>query len=126
MRNLAILTLMVVGVSGCDRPAATNSTPADRDNTAVNERDRDANAKTPIDQNENQPDIDVTANIRKQIVDTKMSVDAQNVKIITQDGKVTLRGPVKTNEEKKAIEDIAHSVAGDGKVVSELEVVQQP
>ena len=63
------------------------------DNTEVNVRDRSEAAKTPIDQNENQKDIDITANIRKRVVDTKMSVNAQNVKIITQDGKVTLRGP---------------------------------
>jgi len=94
----------------------------ERDNTGVNERDRDNAAKTPIDQNENKADIDITANIRKQVVDTKMSVNAQNVKIITQDGRVTLRGPVKSEEEKKQIEDIAHSVAGADKVDSQLEV----
>ena len=75
---------------------------AKRDNTEVNVRDRTEAAKTPIDQNENQKDIDITANIRKRVVDTKMSVNAQNVKIITQDGKVTLRGPVKSEEEKSS------------------------
>ncbi len=92
------------------------------DNTGVNERDRSSTAKTPIDQNENQSDIDITAGIRKQVVDTQMSVDAQNVKIITQDGKVTLRGPVANADEKKRIEDIAHKVAGADKVDSQLEV----
>ena len=42
--------------------------------------------------------MDITANIRKKVVDTSMSVNAHNVKIITQDGRVTLRGPVKTAE----------------------------
>jgi osmotically-inducible protein OsmY len=56
-------------------------------------------------------------------VDTKdMSVNAQNVKIITQDGTVTLRGPVNSAEEKKKIEDIARAVVGEDKVVSQLEV----
>jgi len=100
----------------------TSSTTASRDNTAVNERDRNATAKTPIDQNENQKDIDITAGIRKRVVDTKMSVNAQNVKIITQDGKVTLRGSVKSPEEKKQIEDIARAVAGEGNVDSQVEV----
>ena len=47
---------------------------------------------------------------------------AQNVKIITQDGQVTLRGPVKTGDEKKRIEEIARSVAGESKVDSQLEI----
>ena len=98
----------------------------DRDNTAVNKRDRDSAAKTPMDQNENKLDIGITADIRKQVVDTKMSVNAQNVKIITQDGKVTLRGPVKTADEKKRIEEIARSVAGENNVDSQLEVEQTP
>jgi osmotically-inducible protein OsmY len=51
-----------------------------------------------------------------------MSTDAHNVKIITQDGKVTLRGPVKTDEEKQRIEDIAKELAGVDNVDSELEV----
>src|SRR6185503_16114914 len=112
--------LIALGV-GCDQPTATNPTnttnpPAVKpDNTGVNVRDRDAQVKTPIDQNENQADIDVTAKIRKQVVDTKMSINAQN-------GQVTLRGPVKSEEEKKRVEEIAHSVAGADKVVSQLEV----
>lgn len=94
----------------------------DRTNTGVNVRDRDSTAKTPIDQNENKADIKVTADIRKRIVDTKMSVNAQNVKVITQDGKVTLRGPVKTQQEKQTIEEIAVNVAGADNVESHLEV----
>ncbi len=51
-----------------------------------------------------------------------MSVDAHNVKIITQDGRVTLRGPVKTEEEKQRIEEIAGAVVGADRVDSQLEV----
>lgn len=104
-----------------ERPAATNE-PADRTNTGVNVRDRDSTAKTPIDQNENKADINITADIRKRVVATKMSVDAQNVKIITQDGKVTLRGPVKSEEEKQSIEEMAVAVVGADNVDSQLEV----
>jgi len=92
------------------------------DNSRVNARDRDGAAKTPIDQNENKEDIRLTADIRKRVVDTKMSVDAQNVKIITQDGQVTLRGPVKTDEERQRVEQIAIGIAGAGKVTNQLEV----
>jgi hyperosmotically inducible protein len=125
------LTLVVLTMAGCNegKSTATNatSTPTDsaavkRDNTEVNVRDRADAAKTPIDQNENQKDVDITANIRKRVVDTKMSVNAQNVKIITQDGKVTLRGPVKSEEEKTQIEKMAHEVAGAANVDNQLEV----
>ncbi len=123
MPRFAIAFSIVGLLTGCSRPAAPlNSTAAPADNTGVNTRDRDTAAKTPIDQNENQADVDVTANIRKRVVDTKMSVNAQNVKIITQSGKVTLRGPVASAEEKQQIEDIAKSVAGDDKVDSQLEI----
>lgn len=97
----------------------------DRTNTGINARDRDTAAKTPLDQNENQSDINITAGIRKKVVAEKMSVDAHNVKIITQDGNVTLRGPVRTAEEKEKIEEIARGVAGAEKVASELEVVDR-
>jgi osmotically-inducible protein OsmY len=130
MRYVIGLSFFVLIVAaGCDnsasnKPATTPSTnpPVARDNTGVNERDRSPTAKTPIDQNENQKDIDVTAGIRKRVVDAKLSVDAQNVKIITQDGKVTLRGPVKSIEEKKQIEQFASDVAGVGKVDNQLEI----
>jgi hyperosmotically inducible protein len=104
-----------------EHPAATTE-PADRTNTGVNVRDRAGTAKTPIDQNENKADINITADIRKRVVDAKLSVDARNVKIITQDGKVTLRGPVKTEEEKQRIEEIAVAVAGADRVDNQLEV----
>ncbi len=104
-----------------EHPAATHE-PADRANTGVNVRDRDSTAKTSFDQNENKTDINITADIRKRVVAKKMSVNAHNVKIITQDGKVTLRGPVTTEEEKQQIEEIALAVAGANHVDNQLEV----
>jgi osmotically-inducible protein OsmY len=77
---------------------------------------------TPMDQNENKADINITADIRKRVVETTMSVNAHNVKIITQNGKVTLRGPVNTEQEKQDLEKIATEVAGADKVDSQLEV----
>ena len=96
--------------------------PVDRTNTGLNVRDRDGAAMTPMDQNENKADINITADIRKRVVETTMSVNAHNVKIITQNGKVTLRGPVNTEQEKQDIEKIATEVAGVDKVDSQLEV----
>lgn len=135
---MRILLFSALGLAalGCDASRPANNSPsapttsqkprpaepADRTNTGVNVRDRDSTAKTPIDQNENQPDIDRTAAIRKRIVDRKLSVEATNVKVITQEGKVTLRGPVPTVEEKDTIEQIATDVAGAENVDSQLEV----
>jgi hyperosmotically inducible periplasmic protein len=126
MRNtiswIALALLIAVGCDEAKRSNTPTNSNTAKDNTAVNERDRSDDVKTPINQNENQRDIDVTSNIRKRVVDTKMSVNAQNVKIITQDGKVTLRGPVKSDEEKNRIEQIANDVAGAGNVDSQLEI----
>ncbi|MEJ7593233.1 MAG: BON domain-containing protein [Planctomycetaceae bacterium] len=138
IRDIKVFTLAagcIVAV-GCNQSPPTTTTdgnavesstttanrPVYPDNSETNTRDRDDSAKLPIDQNENTTDIGITAEIRSQVVDTKMSVDAQNVKIITQDGRVTLRGPVKTAEEKQRIEEIAQAVAGKEKVDSQLEV----
>ena len=93
------------------------------DNTARNVRDRDARTLTPLDQGNSQADVDTTAQIRKEIIAGKdMSVNAQNVKIITNTGKVTLRGPVNTVAEKRLIGDIADRVAHVGNVTNQLEV----
>ncbi len=121
MKYSSVLFTLALAVCGCDK---FNQSTTDSDNSAVNQRDRSDSAKTPMDQNENQKDIDITASIRSQVVDTKMSVNAQNVKIMTQDGKVTLRGPVATPEEKLKIETIARKVAGDAMVDSQLDVTE--
>ncbi len=124
MRWLLLPALACLASLGCDntnKPAAVEP-----DNTAVNERDRDGRdgpALTPIDQNENQTDVNITADIRKQIVATdNLSVNAQNVKVITQDRKVTLRGPVASVAERDAIDAIAKRVAGAENVVNQLEI----
>lgn len=129
MRVWTLILLAAAGLAGCDQVdtsppvAVPPSTPAP-DNTRVNQRDADmAATKTPIDQNENQADIDRTAEIRKRIVDTPdMSINAQNVKVITANGKVTLRGPVNSESERETIAKIATAVAGDGNVDNQLEV----
>ncbi|MDZ4818375.1 MAG: BON domain-containing protein [Planctomycetota bacterium] len=100
----------------------TDQITHDRDNSGRNERDKDDVTKTPIDQNENKADIDVTATIRKQIIDADLSVNASNVKIMTQDGKVTLRGVVENDAEKQRIEQLAKQAAGDTNVDNQLEV----
>lgn len=98
---------------------------AQPDNTKVNERDRNAAALTPTDQRENQTDLKITQQIRQNVMaDGKLSFTAKNVKIITAGGKVTLRGPVKTAEERSAIEAAARKVAGVSQVDNQIEVKQ--
>ncbi len=74
-------------------------------------------------QKSNKADRHLTQQIRKSVVaDKSLSISAHNVKIISRDGMVTLRGTVKSDDEKKAVEDKATEIAGQGKVTSELTV----
>jgi len=119
MRLASMFVILALTACGCENG---DRTTVDSDNSAINERDRSDSAKTPLDQNQNQKDIDITADIRKQVVDSEMSVNAQNVKIITQNGNVTLRRPVTTEDEKTRIEAIAREVAGETNVDNQLDV----
>ena len=94
------------------------------DNTAVNKRDRDRSAPTADQQKNNVSDRDLTKRIRQSIVgDKSLSTYAHNVKVISQNGVVTLKGPVRSEEEKKAIEAKAMDVVGSGgKVNNEMSV----
>ena len=102
-------------------PVGQTATPAD--NTKVNERDRNKNEPTADQQKENRSDRDITQQIRQLIMkDKSLSTYAHNVKIITQNGQVTLKGPVRFADEKKTVEAKATEVAGENKVTSELDI----
>jgi hypothetical protein len=104
------------------RPVIDDDT-IEPDNTRVNQRDADTDlTKTPRDQGQNEADIETTAAIRKRVVDMDLSTNAENVKIITAAGKVTLRGVVESDEEKQKIERIARELAGEGMVENQLMV----
>jgi osmotically-inducible protein OsmY len=82
------------------------------DNTAENKRDRDDATLTPGDQGHSKADREMTAKIRRAIVKNKqLSTTAKNIKIITVEGKVTLRGPVKTAEERSTIDSIVQQAS---------------
>jgi len=86
-------------------------------------QDKDPGQATADKQKQNQMDRDLTQKIRKSVeADKTLSVSAHNVKIISRDGTVTLRGSVKTEDEKKAIEDKATEIAGAGKVTNSIVV----
>jgi hyperosmotically inducible periplasmic protein len=83
------------------------------DNTAVNKRDRAAGAVTADQQKENSSDRELTKNVRRSLMaDKSLSSYAHNIKIISQDGTVTLKGPVKSEQEKSSV--IAKAVAVTG------------
>ena len=86
-------------------------------------RDRDGATQTAGDQAENETDRKISANVREAVVaDNGLSMNAHNVKIITSGGTVTLRGPVKSSEEKATIESKAKQVAGVTRVDNLLEI----
>jgi len=123
---LLLLPLVVAGCSSqTGRVNRDQNSPAatDADNTARNQRDRDTSTQTSGDQAENPADREISANIRRAVVaDDSLSTNAHNVKIITSNGMVTLRGPVKSAQEKAAIEAKAKQVAGVTRVDNQLEV----
>ena len=105
------------------RPVVADSAAGtEPDNTAVNERDQDDRTLTPTDQGGSEGDRKITQRIRQAVMrDDSLSFTAKNVKIITIDGKVTLRGPVKSQQERAAIGAAAKQVAG-ARVDNQLEV----
>ena len=108
----------------CFSVLADDKPKGDADNTSKNQRDRQGDTKTPLDQSNAAADLKITADIRQALVkDKSFTMTATNIKIITTaGGRVTLRGPVATGDEKTKIFQIAESVAGVGKVENQLEV----
>jgi hyperosmotically inducible periplasmic protein len=101
-----------------------NAPQAPPDNTKVNQRDRNQNEPAADRQKENTSDRQLAAQIRRAVVkDKSLSSTAHNIKIIAQNGKVTLKGPVKSEQEKEAIEAKATEIVGPSQVTSELQVV---
>jgi osmotically-inducible protein OsmY len=101
--------------------SAIAQTPAD--NTKVNTRDRAKSAVTSDQQKDNSTDRDLTQKIRKALMaDKSLSTYAHNVKVIAQSGQVTLKGPVRSEDEKKTIEAIAVEVAGATHVSNQMSI----
>jgi len=128
MKTVLILPLMVMGLVGSPglaQPDDTRTPSAQTapDNTGKNVRDRDDKTLTPLDQSESEADRTLTQRIRQAVVDDdSLSTNAKNVKIITVNGRVTLRGPVTSKQEKAAIATKAQQLAGADKVDDQLEI----
>jgi hyperosmotically inducible protein len=129
MKSVVKVTMTVVALAfmlamASAVASAQESSPAPApDNTKVNERDRSMAQSTADQQKENRPDRDITRDIRRSIIqDKSLSSYAHNVKIISQNGMVTLKGPVRSEDEKSAIEAKAAEVVGKDRVTNQLEV----
>jgi len=95
------------------------------DNTGVNARDRRGTTLTPLDQGSSEADRKLTQQIRRTIIgDKSLSFTAKNIKIITLNGRVTLRGAVKTDQERRTITAAAKKIAGDAQVENYLELAK--
>ena len=129
MKHIPVFFLLAgLTIIGCTKDRAqsnqgSQSAAVEPDNSGRNVRDRNEATKTAGDQSENEADRTITQNIRKAITaDDSLSTNAKNVKIITNDGTVTLRGPVKSEKEKAEIEAKAKQVAGVKNVDNQLEI----
>jgi hyperosmotically inducible protein len=102
---------------------ADNQAAPDADDTAKNARDRDGTTLTPMDQGTSDRDVAITQQIRKSVVaHDGLSTNAKNVKIITTNGVVTLRGPVKNADEKNVVASLASKTSGVTRVDDQTEI----
>jgi hyperosmotically inducible protein len=127
MKIIVVLLLSTALLVGCSKNRTedkqVSQTAVEPDNSGRNVRDRNDQNKTTGNQSENEADRTITQNIRQAVTaDDSLSTNAKNVKIITNDGTVTLRGPVKSEKEKAEIEAKAKQVAGVKRVDNQLEV----
>ena len=119
---LMLTPLLAQAAEGSRTDTYTTMERANPDNTNINKRDRNEETLTPLDQSNTESDTKITQAIRKSIVKNDFSMDAKNIKIITQNGEVTLRGPVNDKGEREKIAALAKSVPGTKAVHNQLEV----
>ncbi len=122
LASCAIALVISTGIFALPPASAFGGQQAD--NTKMNKGDSQKDATTADQQKMNPADRTTTQKIRAEIMkDKSLSTYAHNIKVITQDGKVTLKGPVRTDEEKAAIEGKAAAIAGESNVTSEIAVI---
>ena len=119
-RRIVAVVALVGALLG---PALSAGAQTATDNTKTNKQDRAKGAPTADQQKENATDRDLTQKVRQALMsDKSLSTYAHNVKVIAQDGMVTLKGPVRSEAEKKTIEAKATEVAGAGHVTNQLTI----
>jgi len=114
---------LLLGCLGAGTVAFSASPHVAPDNSAVNERDREAKQLTAQNQGMSEQETELTRKIRVALTeDDSLSTYAKNVKIITQGGTVTLKGPVSSVQEKNKIQKKAEKFAEHYRVVNQLTV----
>jgi len=121
----ASLVLAGISIISLTAVAADEKANSDKnaDNTALNQRDRSGDTATSGDQSNSSGDLKITQAIRQALMkDGELSATAKNIKVITANGQVTLRGPVNNAQEKAKVDQIARSAGGGAKIVDQLDV----
>jgi hyperosmotically inducible protein len=117
------ISLVIAIASAATLAAVAADEKTSPDNTATNQRDRSGETKTSGDQSNSSADLQTTQAIRRALMrDDQLSTTAKNIKVVTANGQVTLRGPVNNAQEKAKVAQIAKSAAGGTQVVNELDV----
>ena len=120
MKQISLVIACLYALSLAATAADEKTKP---DNTAMNERDRSGETQTSGDQSNSSADLKITQAIRQALMkDGELSATAKNIKVITNNGHVTLRGPVKTAQEKAKIDHLARSAAGGAKIHDQIDV----
>lgn len=120
MKKIVLIPLLATVLVACDNK------PNAADNTSRNVQDRENAAISPLNQSESESDRSITQKIRQLVMDSaSLSTNGKNVKIITINGTVTLRGPVESDDEKITIERLASNVSGVVNVDNQLEVINK-
>jgi osmotically-inducible protein OsmY len=123
MKRSVILALALLALVCLVAVAQQDASQVPADNTRVNQRDRNEASPTADQQKENPTDRELARQIRRALTkDKSLSTNAHNVKVIAQGGAVTLKGPVNSEDEKKAVEAKAAEIAGSDKVTSQIEI----
>ena len=116
-------SLVLASISIISLTAVAADEKVNADNTAKNQRDRSGETNTSGDQSNSSADLKITQDIRRALMkDRELSTTAKNIKVITANGHVTLRGPVKTAQEKAKIDQLAKSAAGGAHIDDQLDV----
>lgn len=124
---VSALCLMLANamVHAADSPADSTQMTTEQvrsDNTGINKRDRNEQNLTPLDQSGSKADREITQAIRKSIMKQELSINAKNIKVITRNGEVTLRGPVDSQSEIEKIVTVAKAIPGIKTLNNQLEI----
>ncbi len=125
-RNMTVAIALVFGMFLSNTSLAAPLVAVE-DSTALNAKDADGSTKTPLDQMKgSDKDIETTRQIRQALMDdSSLSTNARNVKVITLNNKVTIRGAVNSSDELRRVVSLAKTTAAkDSQVVHDLNVVK--